>query len=334
MYDDIFNIIKEEYDHLGPGILPREDQKRNIKKKILFEILSNSISGISHKELSKSLGVDRKTLRKYIKPLIQQKLVEREVGKHGKYYPSNQLHQHKDLKAYFFSAAYLNNFFIKHYMKGDLKDDLIIDSPYFKYNKTDFQKKLETEQGVGNALFNFSNKIGALITFLVIESMNPDNMSIPNISNQDIINYRLTKWLEDAISVFVPVLQPLFKDYIYNYLDCLLNKAIESRSPEDPDGLMASIDYSIKSPNILDRDCIDELHASYFQVYPNLQYPFMKINENFPNWLQKIEERSQKNFQKKEQQLKCSHNFVNSYNKFKDKKVLKCNKCEKLKYPY
>ena len=85
-------MINQEYSHLGPQTTPREDQTRMIEKRLLEKILIYSDNnGISHKNLANILGMDRKTLRKYIKPLIEKNLVLRETSRQGKYYPSTGL---------------------------------------------------------------------------------------------------------------------------------------------------------------------------------------------------------------------------------------------------
>lgn len=328
MSDNIFDIINEEYSRLGSEISnPRNDRRRIIEKKIMETILLQNNDGISHKNLAKSIGVDRKTLRNYTKPLVKKKFVVRENTKQGKYYASTRLHNRKDLIADLIVKAYLRNIFIN--------SDFVIASPYFRYNEKSFRHKLEDDISVDNALFNFSNKIGAIITYIIIESMNPDNMIAPNINNKIIINYSLERWLDDAISTLIPVLQPIFKNYIGEYLYCLTNKAIKNSSPEDIDeaGLTIFLEYLIKSSNLLDKECITELHSAFFGIYPNLKYPLDKIREKLPNVLQKLTEDEKKYLEKRGQQKKCNHNYVKWHNSFTDKVDFKCNKCDRIKYP-
>ena len=323
--EDLYNYIKKEYDHLKPNLLPKQDSKRIVEKNILLEIYFKNEKGISHTNLAHILKIDRKTLRVYIQPLIEKNLVEREPGKHGKYFPTQNLRQRKDIMAFFLIRASISMFFNEK--------DFIVNSPYFLFDENDLKQKLETEYFVGNAIFNFSNKIGAIITYLVIESMNPENNIASGESDHDIINIKLKYWLEDAISEFLPILQPLFKEYVYNHLDCLITKSKNKISKKDPHGLTAFVDYLFKTPNTFDKDCIDELHSAFFEIYPNLNRPLNKIKEYYPKWLQKIEQEEKEFLQGKEQQKKCSHNYE-YYKRGGTKKILKCKKCNKIKYPY
>jgi predicted transcriptional regulator len=228
--NDFSDIVNEKYSQLGSETSnPREDKRKSIEKKIMEILLLYGDEGISHNDLAKSMNMDRKNLRKYTKSLVEQKLIVRENRKHGKYYPSTRLHQRKDLTA---------DLIVKLYMKNILIDsDFLVESPsYFKYHEESFRYVLEKDNSVNTALFNFSNKIGALVTYAIIESLNLENMIGQNSNNKKIINYNLERWLDDAISTLVSYVLPIFKDYIYNYLNCVIEKAKRSRSPELPYG--------------------------------------------------------------------------------------------------
>ena len=327
MSNDIFDIVNEKYAQLGSEVSnPREDKIRRIEKKIMEEILLHGDDGISHNDLTKAMNMDRKNLRKYMKTLCEKKLIVRESTKQGKYYPSTRLHQRKDLTA---------DLIVKSYMRNILMDsNFLIESPYFKYHGESFRYILEHDNSVNTALFNFSNKIGALVTYAIIESLNPENMIGQNVNNNKILNYNLERWLDDAISTLVSYLQPIFKDYIYEYLDCLIKKATRNRSAEYPDGGSVFIDYLLNSSYLLDKECIEELYSAFFNIYPNLEDPLQKIKTNIPSILQKMKENRNKLLERKEKQKSCTHTFIKWHNPFIDKDVFKCNECEKLKYPY
>ena len=328
MSNNIFDIVNEKYAQLGSDVSnPREDKRNSIEKKIMEILLLHGDEGISHMYLAKAMGMDRKNLRKYMKSLIEQKLIVRENGKHGKYYPSTRLHQRKDLTA---------DLIVKSYMRNILIDfNFLIESPYFKYHEESFRQVLKKDNSVNTALFNFSNKIGALVTYAIIESLNPENIIGQDMTNKKIINYNLERWLDDAISTLVSYLQPIFKEYIYEYLDCLIKKASKNTSAELPYGdFLVYQDYLINSSYLLDKECIDELHSAFFDIYPNLEDPLQKIKTNIPIILQKMKEDRKKLLEKKEKQLSCTHKFNKWYNPSTDKTTFKCVKCDKLKYPY
>jgi hypothetical protein len=145
-----------------------------------------------------------------------------------------------------------------------------------------------------------------------------------NVNNNKIINYNLERWLDDAISTLVSYVLPIFKDYIYEYLDCLIKKAFRNRSAEFPYGDMVYIDYLLKSSYVLDKECIEELHSAFFNIYPNLEEPLQKIKSNIPSLLQKIKENRKKLLEKKEKQQSCAHKFISEYNPYRNKKIIKC----------
>lgn len=298
MSNNIFDIVNEKYAQLGSEVSnPREDRRKMIEKKIMEEILLHGDKGISHNDLAKAMNMDRKNLRTYTKSLIEQKLIVREDRKHGKYYPSTRLHQRKDLTADLIVKSYMKNIF--------MDSNFLVESPYFKYHEEGFRYKLEHDNSVNIALFNFSNKIGALVTYAIIESLNPENKIGQNMTNKKLVNYNLERWLDDAISTLVSYVLPIFKNYIYDYLDCLIKKASENTSVKIPYGdIIIYQDYLLNSSYLLDKECIEELYSAFFNIYPNLEDPLQKIKTNITSLLQKIKENREKLLERKEKQKK------------------------------
>ena len=76
------------------------------------------------------------------------------------------------------------------------------------------------------------------------------------------------------------------------------------------------------------------LYSAFLNIYPNLEDPLQKIKTNIPSLLQKMKGNRNKLLERKQKQKSCTHEFIKWHNPFIDKDVFKCNKCEKLKYPY
>jgi hypothetical protein len=162
--------------------------------------------------------------------------------------------------------------------------------------------------------------------------LNPENKIGQNMTNKKLVNYNLERWLDDAISTLVSYVLPIFKDYIYEYLDCLIKKASRNTSAEVPYGdIMVYQDYLLNSSYLLDKECIEELYSAFFNIYPNLENPLQKIKTSIPSLLQKIKENREKLLERKEKQKSCTHKFIKYHNPSIDKTIFKCDKCEKLK---
>ena len=66
--------------------------------------------------------------------------------------------------------------------------DLRIKSPFFRRN----------EQEIEYALFEFSNKVGAIITYILIQAMNPLNKFSDNTKNPVEGDLNVETWIDDV----------------------------------------------------------------------------------------------------------------------------------------
>ena len=89
-----------------------------------------------------------------------------------------------------------------------LKNDVDCTS-YTSLYKPMFTNKDEIE----HALFEFSNRVGAFITYALIQAMNPDNnkMSLSTKGQDEIVK----KWAQNSISRILPFLVKNFNDFVY-----------------------------------------------------------------------------------------------------------------------
>ena len=65
--------------------------------------------------------------------------------------------------------------------------DLRIKSPFFRRNEQ-----------IENALFEFSNKVGAIITYILIQAMNPLNKFSDNTKNPVEGDLNVETWIDDV----------------------------------------------------------------------------------------------------------------------------------------
>jgi hypothetical protein len=182
---------------IRPELNPSQDKARKKEDKIMGVIAAHSLGGISHIELAQIVGLNRKNLTSYMKRLMKKRLVLRGRGKQGKYFPANKDYRATTMTAELFSKACAAR--ILH------NSDFAIRSHFFKVLESD---ELE------NALFTFSNKIGAIITYLLIQSMNPSNKFMGDTKHDEEKDLEIERWVDDAISSLRPILLPEFKEYI------------------------------------------------------------------------------------------------------------------------
>ncbi|HET7284950.1 MAG TPA: hypothetical protein VFI70_09720 [Nitrososphaeraceae archaeon] len=74
-----------------------------------------------------------------------------------------------------------------------------------------FLRNMVTDKSLEYSLVMFSSKIGAIITYLLIQSMNPDNKIMGDTKNDEEKDLNVQRWIDDAISSLRPILLPVFK---------------------------------------------------------------------------------------------------------------------------
>jgi predicted transcriptional regulator len=252
--DDILNArIQRDLQNKDNLNLPREALGRKIMKHIMNILISFQNEGMHHSQLVEYIGIDRKTLRRYMKRLIKMDLVTREPGRQGKYFPTTKRHRGSSI-----SANILAESFIEKFLRYDV---FVPDSPYFKRRIPYVESELE------DALFNFSNIIGGWITYILIQSMNPANKLTDytkDITEKDLI---MQSWIEDAISLIQPHLLFSFQYYIGPFLETFL------RANKGKD-----IFNDQKSIN----EFVSELNDAFSNLYPNLSCELEKTRAELP----------------------------------------------------
>ena len=188
---------EDKLDHLPP----HEQYVRKTEGRIMEVITAHRDSGIAHLRLAHILKIDRKNLTPYMKRLRSKGLVKRGKGKQGNYYPSTRGNRGTSITADIFSEAAAGMILADK--------DFPIDSP--------FLRNMVTDKPFEYALVMFSNKIGSIITYFLIQSMNPDNKIMGDTKNDEEKDLNVQRWIDDAISSSRPVLLPVSKELIGSF---------------------------------------------------------------------------------------------------------------------
>ena len=165
----------------------------------MMYISANSDDGINHLALARKVNIDRKNLTPYMKRLMMKGLVIRGDGKRGKYYPATKKNRGISVTADIFSGVGAGTIL-------EFDRNFPIDSPYFKSEIIDDKYSLE------NALFMFSNGVGSIITYLLIQSMNQSyNIPGKGAKSDEEKDINVRRWFSDAMSTLGVILLTLFK---------------------------------------------------------------------------------------------------------------------------
>jgi len=324
IFDEWFEGKKNiEYDEDTLDHLPPHEQRvRKTEGRIMEVISAHRDSGIAHLRLAHIVNIDRKNLTPYMKRLRSKGLIKRGEGKQGKYYPTTKGNRGTSITADIFSKAAAAMI---------LAEDFRIDSPFFR--------DIITNNTLEYALFKFSNKIGGIITYLLIHSMDPANKIMGNdTKNGEEKDLNVQRWIDDALSSLRPVLLPVFKELIGSFVTSLYDDVINS------DG---SINYERAGLNVLSYDhdrplytlkekSISELIMAFSKSYPGVTNRLQYIRSQLPrvvaeeisNWeYLSCRSRLQKN---------CKHEYKPPLNTQlivkSNNRILHCRKCHRTKY--
>jgi DNA-binding transcriptional ArsR family regulator len=318
--DWYYERINLDYNDENLAENPHQEYLRRLEGKIMM-FISSVEDGIGHLELASKVGIDRKNLTPHLKRLRRKGIVMRGKGKRGKYYPANKKYRGISVTADIVSRAAAGKILEN--------EELPIDSPYFESGMLD-------NYSLDNALFKFSNGVGAIITYLIIQSMDRSS-EIPgrdtkNAKEQDI---NVNRWFNDGISTLGAHLLTLFKEYMCNeLLDLSYNNYVKEDGALDKDRVFADWWGYHHTPPLftLDEKSIKSLMTSFLSIYPSIGVYLEKIRSQFPHIVNLITAQEEYRRIRDKQQKICNHDFRPPRDTFYSKnEFLHCTKCHKTK---
>lgn len=319
-YDDLYSRRKRiEYGKEEPDFR-RQRVTRKTEDKIMEVITAKGKNGIAHQELARIMRINRKNLGKYMNRLIARGLVVRGRGLQGKYYPAIKEHRETSI-----SAEVLGEILVSTILD---KNDLKIKSPFFK----------KSEQEIENALFEFSNKVGAIITYLLIQSMNPFNKISGNTKNSVERDLNVETWFDDVITTLRPALLQSIKEHVGPHLEGL--NVVNSEgliNYHESMGAFVEYCYGSRPRYELSDKIISELMMTFSTLYPNLSKKFERIRSVLPQRVAEEVAHWEYMGNKFEHQKVCKHEYRTPANKellekFADDKIKHCIRCHKTKH--
>jgi|GEM_PF-6879543 predicted transcriptional regulator len=278
------------------------DEYRKEKKNAILEIIRiyGMRGGVSHNQLSKEVNLDPKNLGPYIKELIKEGLVKKGKGLRGKYSPTEEAFEDQLLNAYLFA-----NNFRRTILRKDLvvttykKVEYIIPFPSrcrdFTIYRYYFEPKFDENSELEHSLFEFSNKIGAFVTYFLIQIMDANRTKLTSNRSTDFL---LEEMVRKAVSTIIPYAMSVFRDSVYKSVG------------EYPLTYEDKIKYLEKRPRyILEKDTINELRRSFVHIYPLMAYELEKIDERLSNELSSFKEHLKYMHKKWKEQEVCKHEY-------------------------
>jgi hypothetical protein len=333
------SIVRNSYGEDNKEATFSGDIIRRKEGEILKLIIMNSRFGISHKDLADHVGLDRKNLRLYIKRLIGRKLISRSSGKQGKYFPMANVYQNALLTASFFGEVAISKLFNAQNYIVPKENTYNTYSDHFTLNFTE-------DSSLERTLFEFSNKIGAFITYVLIHAMNPRNEHIIKSDEKDLDKDALVQeWTKNAIFSIIPFLLREFKEAIFLDLDSIMPSDFDPKKIGDVVG-----DYICKKPFFqLKSETVAELGQKFEALYPIVKYRLDDILKGLPAAIENYQaaQRTREDHYHMWQKVvnACSHEFRAAKERlviFDDgsrqwvpnlNKIMHCARCHKTKFP-
>lgn len=321
----------------------KKDKENAIYTLIRICTISN---GISHQKLAEFVELDRKSLRPYIKDLMKKglvKIVRR--NKQTLYLSTEEFHQDPVFKAEVFGTSFQSKLRdkkfkilneeektpIKSVIKKDENDNLIqqtIRYDFTKYKQL-FEPKFSQNDNIEKVLFEFSNQIGAFITYLIIYCMNPENHNT-NLSRDE--NDRITqKMFQTAMNKITPYLIIRFSDFLNNMSNIFNTKHTTKKRK--------GINSKESSRHYLPKDFIAiKLLDAFVRLYPLMifefekildkRYFFQEVLEDYPPAIEGYKKQLISYNQMLKQQETCKHDFGKPTESIFGTIIQQCSKCK------
>jgi hypothetical protein len=254
--------------------------------------------------------------------LIARGLVVRGSGLQGKYYPAIKEHRETSMSAEILGQVLAST------ILDDI--DLKIRSPLFR----------RSEQEIENALFDFSNKVGAIVTYILIQAMNPLNEFSGNTKNSIGRDLNVETWIDDVITTLRPTLLQSIKEHVgpplrgLDQFDVNFDGSINFNFKKS---MGAFIEYLLYRPHYeLSDTIISELMKAFSTIYPNLSKKFERIRSHLPQLVAEEVEHWEYMENKLEHQEACRHDYRTPTNmalleEYADDQIKHCRKCHKTK---
>lgn len=232
----------------------RSEHQGSAEDIIIGEVIAAGDKGITQTELLDRVGgrIHRATVFRVTKKFARQRKIKiMREGKKVRYRVEEKTTLDTRLGAFVFSSRASSRLFARRHHTV-LREPKISDY-------------------IEETLFEFSNIVGAYITFVFLLGMHPENKLLSTREDEK-GNIKLVKeWTDNAISpTFVFRMQMKFKELLYRTL---------SRHHDIPQDFDSATDFTLRK-SLLDKDLADRVSGAFRRLYPTIGRDLDDIMEN------------------------------------------------------
>jgi hypothetical protein len=186
------------------------------------------------------------------------------------------------------------------------KDDIPLNTP--------FLKNVESDNTLQYALFEFSNKVGAVITYLLIQAMNPANKITNDTKSSKEKDLDIRWWIDSATSSLRLFLLPIFQDmlsfFLADFKSLLSYFTNKDGSVDQERATSYMLQFMFHPPfYTLDERMISELLAELYKIYPSITAKLEWVKSLVPGAVAKQLHNLQHKSFRSNTQKSCKHTF-------------------------
>jgi predicted transcriptional regulator len=280
-----------------------EDYRDEKEQKLLqiIRVYTVKEGGICQKKLLKQINLDRKNAKPSIDMLMEKGLIKKE-GFHGKYISTEKSYNDPMLFAYFFADLFRRDLLKQENLVTTRRR---VENPFaypayctdFTMYRHYFEPKFTEKDKLEHTLFEFSNKIGAFITYVLIRAMDPGTYK-DNLKSAQEQDRLMREWVHKAVLRALPFIIWQFRDSVYKGIN------------QYPRNYDEHVSYRDQSPKfIMSRETIDELARSFARIYPLITDGFQTIFQNLSSEVEAYKLQIEELKKGRKEQEKCKHQF-------------------------
>jgi hypothetical protein len=262
-----------------------------------------SRGGIRHEKLASLVGLSGKWLRKYTQELISKGRIKR-IGPKGPYYPVFDACGDPIIDAELFAGNFESLFISR---RGPLAFDqnprYFIPSAnrkqerFVNFSSTSKYFELKFDNPLEERLFEFSNRLGAFLTYTIIQALNPDNFSrtTPAIQNQLSHQY-----IDASVLKIIQVIAQRFRQFFQNLVK---TQYVGNRKPPN------EVEIRYDPIFTYEKDIILLLLKAFSNIYPRLTLEFEMIREK-PYIFKKFIGKTASPVERYKKRMNALHNYI------------------------
>ena len=234
-----------------------------------------------------------------MKKLIKEQAVRRGPS-HGKYFRGKRFFKDSILSSHLLGEAFSNellsqpNLILRNRKQTSDYSDFSTLLPYFR----------KGEFGLERVIFEFVNKIGAYITYILIQALSAEN--------KDLKDLNFLPWDRITQDWVIMSINPIVRNLLVELKDCVRFE-LDTLHGDEKEPYRLLLEYEWNNPQFrLEKEVIDEMSLAYSSLYPIMYHELEKLRKNLPSQIQKHYDHLQYLDMQQSYQNSCNHCYVNN----------------------